>query len=71
MPYKWRRFTLRAEQEIIDKFNEIAKSNERSMNQELVYLMKNYIKDYENKNGTITINGNVANVGQNNGTINM
>lgn len=69
MPSNLPRFTLRAEREVIDKMTEIAKKNERSLNQEIVYQMKNAIRKYESENGKIDIK--VGNIGQNNGTINM
>lgn len=56
MPSEKPRFTVRTEQEIIDKISYIAKENERSTTQEIAFLMKKRIKDYENEHGEITIN---------------
>lgn len=69
MPSNLPRFTLRAEKDIFEKMSEIAKSNERSLNQEIVYQMKKVIEKYESENGEIKVK--IGNIGQNNGTINM
>lgn len=55
MPSDKPRITVRADQEIIDKINFIAKENERSTSQEIVYLIKQRIKEYEKNNGNITV----------------
>ena len=70
MPSKKPQFVIRTEQEIIDKITAIAKENERSTTQEIVYLIKQRIKDYEQAHGTITTNKTI-NMQDNNGTINM
>ena len=64
MPSKKPQFVIRTEQEVLDKIAFIAKENERSTTQEIVYLIKQRIKDYENKNGNInvTINGDNHNI---------
>ena len=41
------------EQDIIDKFKKISEFDNRSMSKELEYIVKEYIKNFENKNGTI------------------
>lgn len=66
MPSKKPQFVIRTEQEIIDKIGYIAKENERSTTQEIVYLIKQRIKEYEKQNGNITIgditiNGDIKN----------
>lgn len=48
-------FGIRTDQIIIDKISYIAKEHERSANQEIVYLIKKHIKDYESKFGEIEI----------------
>lgn len=53
MPSNLPRFTIRAEQEIIDKITYIAEENDRSTTQQIVNLIKKEIRDYEEKNGTI------------------
>lgn len=47
MPSKLPSYLVRAKQEIFDKMKIIADSNERSLNQEIVYLMKRHIEEYE------------------------
>ena len=47
MPSKLPSYPVRASQEIFDKMKVIADSNERSLNQEIVYLMKRHIEEYE------------------------
>ena len=49
MPSDLPRMTVRATQEVFDKMKIIADSNERSLNQEIVFLMKRHIEEYESK----------------------
>ncbi len=56
MPSKLPQFSIRAEQEIIDKIAYIAAKNERSTNKEITYLLKNRIQTYEQENGEIRLN---------------
>lgn len=44
------RVTLRLEQDYIDKLKQIAELNERSLNQEIVYTLKQHINEYEKTN---------------------
>lgn len=53
MPSELPRITLRIEKEYIDKLKAIAEENERSLNQEIVFTLKQRIKEYEEKNGKI------------------
>lgn len=55
MPSKKPQFVIRADKEIFDKIGYIASQNERSGTQEIVHLIKERIKEYENKNGKIII----------------
>lgn len=55
MPSKKPQFVIRAEQEILDKIAYIASENERSSTQEIVYLIKQRIKSYEQEHGEIQI----------------
>lgn len=55
MPSNLPRFTIRTEQDILDKLSYIASLNERSGTQEIVYLIKNHIKEFEAKNGKLII----------------
>lgn len=59
MPSDLPRVTLRIEQEFIDKLKVIAEENERSLNQEIVYTLKQKVKEYEEKNGKIN-NGKLS-----------
>lgn len=45
------------EQELIDKINEIAKKENRSANQQVTYIMKKYIEQYEKEYGRINSPG--------------
>ena len=42
-------------QDVIDKFEVIASEESRSMSKELEYIVKEYIKNYESKHGTIRV----------------
>ena len=53
MPSKKPQCVIRAEQEILDKIAYIASENERSSTQEIVYLIKQRIKSYEQEHGEI------------------
>lgn len=53
MPSDMPRVTLRIEQEYIDKLKAIADENERSLNQEIVFTLKQRIKEYEEQKGRI------------------
>lgn len=55
MPSKKPQFGFRTEQVIIDKISYIAKEHERSASQEIVYLIKQHIKEYESQYGEINI----------------
>ena len=53
MPSEMPRVTLRIEKEYIDKLKLIAEENERSLNQEIVFTLKQRIKEYEEQKGRI------------------
>ncbi len=55
MPSKKPQFVIRTEQEILDKISYIAKENERSGTQEIVYLIKQRIKEYEATHGELIV----------------
>lgn len=55
MPSKKPQFVIRADQEIFDKIGYIAKENERNTTQEIVYLIKQRIKQYESTYGEIPL----------------
>ena len=67
MPSNKPKIVIRTEEEIINKFEQIAKNENRSMSNLGETIIKKYISDYEQNNGTININ-----IGRdNNGTINV
>lgn len=47
--------TLRLKDATYDKISFIAKEKERSINQQIEYILKEYIKDYEKINGEIKV----------------
>ena len=53
MPSDLPRLTVRTEQDIIEKINIIAKKENRSTNQQINYIIKKYIEQYEQENGRI------------------
>ncbi len=57
MPSNLPRLTLRMEQELIDKINKLAEQENRSVNQQITYIVKKYIEQYEKENGRINESG--------------
>lgn len=57
MPSDLPRLTVRMEKELIDKVNVIAKKESRSTNQQIIYILKKYIEQYERENGRINSPG--------------
>ncbi len=55
MPSNKPQFVIRADQSTINKIKYIAKENERSATQEIVYLMKREIETFEKERGEIII----------------
>jgi hypothetical protein len=55
MPSKKPQFVIRTDKDTINKISYIAKENERNATQEIVYLIKQHIKDYESKHGILTL----------------
>ena len=55
MPSQLPKIVARTDQKTIDKFKKIAKENERSISQEMIYLVKKEISKYEKENGEIII----------------
>ncbi len=53
MPSDLPRLTVRMEKELIDKVNILAKKETRSTNQQIIYILKKYIEQYERENGRI------------------
>ena len=48
-----RQFTLRLQEENFLKIKAIAEADRRSIAMEIEYILEQYIKDYETKNGAI------------------
>jgi hypothetical protein len=55
MPSKKPQFVIRTDQTTIEKIKFIANKNERSATQEIVFLIKQAIKNYESEKGEIQI----------------
>lgn len=71
MPSKKPAILIHAEKEILDKIKYIAKENERSTTQEIIYIIKRRIKEYESDNGEISqtvINNGTMEIGIQNNT---
>lgn len=51
------RLTVRMEQDLVNKINKIADQENRSTNQEIVYILKQYIEQYEKEHGHINSAG--------------
>lgn len=55
MPSNKPKIVAYTDDKILEKIKKIAKENERSVSQEVVYLIKKEIQKYEEKNGKINI----------------
>lgn len=55
MPSKKPQFVIRTDNETLEKIKYIAKENERSTTQEIIFLVKQEIKKYEAEKGEIQI----------------
>ena len=55
MPSKLPKFTMRTNQETLDKLRFIAEFNFRTINKELEAIVSNHIKDFEKEHGPIVI----------------
>lgn len=49
-------FSIRLDKKVKDKIIEIAKKNNRSMNGQIEFIIKNAVIDYEKVNGKIELN---------------
>lgn len=56
MPSKKPQFVIRTDNMTLEKIKFIAKQNERSATQEIVYLIKQAINEYESEKGEIPVN---------------
>ncbi len=50
------KFTLRTDAELMKKFRYVAEYNARSANRELEVLMREYVKEFEERHGRIAVN---------------
>lgn len=57
MPSDLPRLTVRMEKELINKVNILAKKEARSTNQQIIYILKKYLEQYERENGHINSPG--------------
>ncbi len=57
MPSDLPRLTVRMEKELINKVNILAKKEARSTNQQIIYILKKYLEQYEQENGRINSPG--------------
>lgn len=48
-------FPLRVPEELIEKMKYIANLHKRSTNKEIEFILENYINDFEEENGEITV----------------
>lgn len=55
MPSNLPKFTLRTNQQTLDKFRYVADNNFRTMNRELEMLMQKHITEYEREHGEIQL----------------
>ena len=55
MPSTKPKLVARTEQEIVDKLKIIAKNHERSVSQEIIFLVKKEIEKYESEKGEIKL----------------
>lgn len=68
--YKNKAYTLRIDNELMEKLKICCTSEDRTVNKQIERLVREYVKEYEDKNGSITIQKTI-NMGDNHGTINM
>ncbi len=47
------KYTMRLEKEVYEKLRKLAREERRSMNQEVIYIMKACVRRYEKKKGEI------------------
>lgn len=50
-----KKFTIRIDSELLDKFKIVADYNARSANRELEVLIKNHVAEFEKKHGVIEL----------------
>lgn len=71
--YKNKTYPLRIDNELMEKVRKIAENEDRKISQQLERIIREYVKNYENKNGEIQIKQiNINSVNHNgNGDINI
>ena len=57
MPNYFTPFSLRVSEELLSKVKVIAVRNKRSANKEIKYAPEQYVKDFEQRHGEISIEG--------------
>ena len=57
--HKIKHFGLRINSKLLFKMHYIADYNRRSVNSEILYLIGDYVKEYENEHGTIDFNSDI------------
>lgn len=67
--YKNKAYTLRLDNELMDKVRKVAEKEHRKISDQLEMIIADYIEKYESKNGNIVI-GEINQSGKNN-TINF
>lgn len=55
MKYKFAKYTVRVDIELLKKFRFVAEYNGRSANKEIAVIMKNHVNEFEKKHGKIMI----------------
>lgn len=63
MPSTKPKIVIRTTEEIINKLDNIAEKNNRSRSNMAEEIIKQYIKDWESKNGTIKENLSISKIG--------
>lgn len=52
---KQKHLSIRVDKDFLDKFYYVSKYNGRSGSGQILYLMRKFVKDFENENGEITV----------------
>lgn len=53
-------FSLRISEELLSKLKVIAVRNKRSANKEMEYALEQYVRDFEQRHGEISIDGDLS-----------
>ena len=60
MPNYFTPFSLRVSEELLSKVKVIAVRNKRSANKEMEYALEQYVRDFEQRHGEISIDGDLS-----------